>query len=420
MNGSLHVLYLAPWLPKLSETFVYRELFALRAAGVRVSTASLHRPERGLGDAALDELAAETLCVYGAGPVRMLGFSLVEAVRHPRRALRTFSMVLGDVLRAKDAKGRARLKIAWHGAAGLALAHAARSRGVTHLHAHFAHVSASVAMYAARQMDCPFSFTGHAVDLFRDRVLLPQKLSRAAFVCCISHWHRGFYQSMVPRPEADYPVVRCGVNPSEFVPPSSCGEAGVIRFMGVGRMIPKKGFDLLLEALAVLRREGMAFTCRLLGDGPEWGPLKSQAERLGLTHAVDFPGATPNSAVRDAMREADLFVLPCRVDSNGDRDGIPVVLMEAMASGICAVSGDLPAIRELIEDGKSGCLVPPGDGNALAACLRTLCMDDARRARLARAGRERICEEFSLDLNARRLHQALLRQQGNGGANGLP
>ena len=419
MSKSRHVLYLAPWLPKLSETFVYRELFALRAAGETVSSASLHKPERGLGDAALDALAAETLCVYGVGPVRMLGRSLAEAAQHPWRALQTFFMALGDGLWAKEASGRTRLKIVWHGWAGLALAHAVRPLGITHIHAHFAHVSASVAMYAARQLGCPFSFTGHAVDLFRDRVLLPQKLARAAFVCCISHWHREFYQSLVPRAQDHYPVVRCGVNPAEFSPPPPRGENGVVRILGVGRMIPKKGFDLLLDALCVLRKEGMAFTCRLLGDGPEWAALKAQAERLGLIERMDFPGATPNHAVRDAMQEADLFVLPCRVDSSGDRDGIPVVLMEAMASGMCAVSGDLPAIRELIEDGKSGRLVPPGDVAALVVCLRTLCASVAERSRLATAGRARIREEFALDLNAERLQQALNRH-GNENVDGLP
>ena len=419
MSKSRHVLYLAPWLPKLSETFVYRELFALRAAGETVSSASLHKPERGLGDAALDALAAETLCVYGAGLVRMLGRSLAEAAQHPWRALQTFFMALGDGLWAKEASGRTRLKIVWHGWAGLALAHAVRPLGITHIHAHFAHVSASVAMYAARQLGCPFSFTGHAVDLFRDRVLLPQKLARAAFVCCISHWHREFYQSQVPRAEADYPVVRCGVNPAEFTPPPPRGDVGAVRIMGVGRMIPKKGFDLLLDALGVLRKEGMAFTCRLLGDGPEWAALKAQAERLGLTDVVDFPGSAPNHVVRDAMQEADLFVLPCRVDSSGDRDGIPVVLMEAMASGICSVSGDLPAIRELIEDGTSGRLVPPGDVEALVVCLRSLCVGVAERSRLATAGRARIREEFALDLNAERLRRALHRP-GNGNSGGLP
>ena len=403
MTAPLHVLYLAPWLPKLSETFVYRELFALRAAGVRVSAASLHAPERGLGAPALDALAGEVLRGYERVP----GRALVEGLRHPLRAAGTLALAARDAVAAQDARGAARLKILWHGLAGLALAGRLRGTGVNHIHAHFAHVSASVAMFAARQLGIPFSFTGHAVDLFRDRVLLKEKLSRAAFVNCISHWHREFYQSLVSRPEAEYPVVRCGVDLAEFAPVPPRADPGPLRIFGVGRMIPKKGFDLLLEALALLRREGLAFSCRLLGDGPELAALKAQVARLGLGEWVELPGAMPNHAVRDALRGTDLFVLPCRVDESGDRDGIPVVLMEAMACGICAISGDLPAIRELIQDGQCGRLVPPGDIGALVAVLRALAADPAGRGRLAAAGRERIREEFALDLNAARMENAL-------------
>ncbi len=406
MTAGPHLLYLAPWLPKLSETFVYRELLALRALGLQVSAASIHPPEQGLGDPALDQLAGEALCLYRGGPAAVLRAALGEALRHPARAAATLALALRDSFRAGDARGRARLKIAWHALAGLALARAARRQGVTHIHAHFAHVSASIAMYAARQLGGHFSFTGHAADLFRDRALLPEKLRRAAFVACISHWHRAFYQSLVARPEAEYPIVRCGVDPAEFVPGPPPAAGAPLRILAVGRLVPKKGFDVLIAALATVQADGLRFHARILGDGPEHAALAEQVAKAGLNAQVELAGAAPNREVREALRAADLFVLPCRVDAAGDRDGIPVVLMEAMACEVCAISGDLPAIRELIASGDCGILVPPGDAGALAAEIGRLARQPDDRRKLAAAGRARVGQEFALDLNARRLHNA--------------
>jgi colanic acid/amylovoran biosynthesis glycosyltransferase len=405
------ILYFAPRIPKLSETFVSREIFALRKAGMTVFAACAHEPERGLGDDALDALADEAHALYRRGPWSVLAAALAEGGAHPIRSAITIALAVRDAARGGDVRGAARIKVLWHGVAGLALARHARRIGAGHLHAHFAHVSATIAMYAARQLAAPFSFTGHAADLFRDRVLLREKLERASFVACISRWHREFYRTIAPRPDEAYPVVRCGVDPAEFAGAASASEpaasSGPVRIVAVGRLIPKKGFDLLLDALASLRDAGHSVHCRLAGDGPERGALEEQVRRLALADCVELDGAVPNRAVRALLREADLFALPCRVADSGDRDGIPVVLMEAMMSGVCAVSGDLPAIRELIEDRRSGRLTPPGDAAALAACLRELCAHPDERRRLAEGGRRAVLDEFALDENAGRLIQAL-------------
>jgi glycosyltransferase involved in cell wall biosynthesis len=264
-------------------------------------------------------------------------------------------------------------------------------------------------MYAARQLGCRFSFTGHAADLFRDRVLLPEKLARAAFVACISNWHRAFYCSLVSRPDEAYPLVRCGVDPAEFAPAPPRAAVGPLRIVAVGRLVPKKGFDLLVDALGTLRAECVPFTCKLLGDGPEREALAARVAALGLQAQVELAGAAQNAAVRAALAAADLFVLPCRQDSDGDRDGIPVALMEAMACAVCAVSGDLPAIRELIEDGKTGYLTPPGDAAALAGLLGRLAGRADERLRVAQAGRAHIEREFALAANSLRLQQAFAK-----------
>ena len=400
------ILYISSLLPKRSETFVYRELFALRASGLDVRVATLHPPERDLGDPRLEALAAEAIPVYGAGFARLLLDYVAERLLHPLRSTAVMWRAWGDALAADDVTGRARLKVPVQALAGLALARRVRRLGIAHLHAHFAHAPASVAMYAAQQLGVPFSFTGHAVDLFRDRALLRIKLKRAAFVSCISEWHRGFYWGLVPRSDADYPVIRCGVDTAEFVPAPSAKRAEPI-LLGVGRLVPKKGFDLLIEAAARLRAQGCPCRVRIAGGGPEAERLATLVRERGLTGAVELLGDQSNAAVRNLLKEADVFVLPCRVSDDGDRDGIPVVLMEAMAAGVCVVSGDLPALRELVAHERTGLLVAPGNLDELVVNIEHLLKRPDRRAELSAGGRQRVEAEFSTRVNNVRIMNKL-------------
>lgn len=393
----MKVLYLSSVLPKRSETFVYKEVLGLQAMGFDVGVASLYPPENDLGEPALDRMAAGAVPVYGSGYGRLLRDAAAFFFRHPLRAIKVMTLAKMDALLADDIKLRDRPKVVFQGLAGLALARRLEGRGFTRLHVHMAHAAATVGMYAARALGIPFSFTGHAADLFRERCLLKQKLRRAAFVACISEWHRDWYRTIWRRPDAGYPVIRCGVAvPAEPAPARS---GPPLTILGLGRLVQKKGFDVLIEACRVLVGEGIALECTIAGDGPELDRLKALAAGL----PVKFPGAVANRDVTALLDGTDIFALPCQISPDGDRDGIPVVLMEAMAQGICAVAGDLPTIRELIRNNEGGCLVPPGDARALAACLRTLSLDPPLRAALARKGRQRIEEEFSSAKNLDRI-----------------
>lgn len=401
-----HILYLAAQLPKRSETFVYRELLGLRTAGVTVFVASLHLPEPGLGEPRLESLAAEVIPVYGAGTAALIRDALLELLAHPLRAIGTMARAKLDALTARDLTLSGRLKTPAQAFAALALARRVRARGITHIHAHFAHAPATVAMYTARQLGISFSFTGHAVDLFRDRALLLPKLRRARFINCISTWHRTFYQDLVLRPDADYPVIRCGVDMNEFAPaPRAPGQPPVI--FGVGRLVPKKGFDVLIEATALLVARGVALKVVIAGDGTEMERLIALRRERGLDHVIELTGALSNPEIRERLKSADLFVLPCQVSQDGDRDGIPVVLMEAMACGVAVISGDLPTIRELVIDQQTGLMVPPGDPAALAGAMEGLLSDPRRHEALAVAGRAHVESEFSLAENIRRMIERL-------------
>lgn len=401
--------YLAPRFPERSETFVYREVLALRARGWQVRTLGLHAaPPASTPE--LVALARETHAVYGAGALRLVVDGATELALHPVRGARTVTMTLRDVVAPGEPLALlGRLKLLAQAGAGLALARRLRSSegGPMHVHAHFAHATASVAMYAAAQLGVPFSFTGHANDLFQRRALLKRKLQRAAFVACISEWHHDLYQSIEADGTDKYRVIRCAVDVGTWAPASAEPRTGdPLRLLFVGRLVEKKGVDTLIEAVAALRRQGREVRVAIAGDGPMREPAQALAQRLGCADLLQWHGAVDNDEVRRLMAQADVFALPCRTDANGDRDGIPVVLMEAMACGLPVVSGDLPAIRELVHDDRTGCLVPGGDAAALATTLEALLRDPARRSRLGAGGRARVRDEFAQDVNIERLDRA--------------
>ena len=403
MPDSRTILYMSGTLPTRSETFVYREIFALRARGLTIETASVHKPVRGLGDRDLENLAENTIDIYGRGGFGILRDAIAELFSKPLHTLRTLVQVLSDALGPGDISFGRRPKVLWQGMAAFSLARRTRQRRIGHIHAHMAHVPTTIAMYAARQLGIGFSFTGHANDLFPNRTLLRKKLARSLWVNCISEWHRGFYRSIVDRPDPDYPIVRCGVDTSRYEPAASLG-GRVLEVLAVGRLVEKKGFDVLVAALGeIARTGGPPIRARIAGAGEQEGVLRTMIDRLPKEADVELLGELPNDRVMELMSETDLFVIPCRVANSGDRDGIPVVLMEAMALGRCVVSGDLETIRELVRDGQTGIMVRPGDQQALASTLKELAEDRAQIERLGQAGRMWVCEEYDLAKNAQRI-----------------
>lgn len=395
------ILYIAGQLPKLSETFVYREVLALRSAGVDVRVASVHTPGEKFEREELRRLQSEAVVVYEPGVVGMVAHTALELLSHPIRTIKTMTRGKLDAV-GSDVRLGNRPKVVVQCMAGISLARRVRGLGIGHIHAHFAHVPTTVAMYAAKQLGIGFSFTGHANDLFQNRTLLAKKLARAEFVSCISEWHRGWYAEIEAGEESKRPVIRCGVDTDDFAPSEQTD--GLI--VCVARLVEKKGIDTLIEACGLLKERGCDFACRIGGDGPMRDRLASMIEAGGLGGSVELLGSMPNDEVRSLVGSSAVFCLPCRDDSSGDRDGIPVALMESMASGVATVSGDLPAIRELIEDGVSGRLVPGGDAAALADVLEGLLNDRELRARLGQGGRQRVIDEFSMGINAARLINA--------------
>lgn len=388
-----------------TETFVYREVEGLRREGFSVVVASL-RP----GTGGVPGVEPADLVLYGPGLGRSILGALVELLSHPRRAARTLLGALGDAIApGEPTPARVRARLPFQAFFALALARALRRRSAGHVHCHFAHSPATAGMYAARQMGILFSFVGHANDLFRRPALLRRKLQRAAFVSCISEWHGRFYRDLEPTVGPRCRVIRCGVDTSSWAPRNGSSRRGEgPSLLTVARLVEKKGIDTLLRALGILVKEGETlWSLAVVGDGPLRERLEVLAREEGCAGVVRWLGPQDNERVRALMAEAEIFVLPCRTDAEGDRDGIPVVLMEAMASGLPVVAGRLPAIAELVQDGATGRLVDGDRPDQLAEVLRELARRPGERERLAAAARRRVMDEFSLQENAQRLRRAL-------------
>ena len=372
------VIYVLRAFPEPSETFVRNEIRALRRIGVPVSVFS--------GWASSPPAADWTAGDEGATPVTILSQGRRGAVPSGpiARALARDLVGLGPRRALRVAR------LAWLAE----IAARAMPADAAVLHAHFANDAATLARYAAAASRLPYRVTAHAYDLYQDPLLLERNLRSASRVLTVSEANRSFLEGRVGQKEVE--LVRCGVDLDAFGyrdpdPPRVPAEV-----LCVARLVPKKGHAVLLDAIAALRRDGVRVALTLVGTGPLEGALRDRASRAGLSDVVRFAGQLSHAAVRDAMRRSDVVALASRVAEDGDRDGLPVALVEAMALGVPVVATAVSGIPELIVAGTGSC-VPPDDPKALADAIRgTLAAGDETRVARARAARGRVVGEFDM------------------------
>jgi glycosyltransferase involved in cell wall biosynthesis len=280
--------------------------------------------------------------------------------------------------------------------------------GVTHVHAHFANHPALAALIVHRLTGIPFSFTAHGHDLHVDRTMLADKIKAAAFAVMISEYNRNLVLGECPGvPLEKLPIIHCGADTGCFSPgdrpPRKEPGGGPFTLVCVGSFIEVKGHRHLIEACRLLKSRKMPLRCHLVGDGPGRRQLEGQITEAGLGEEVTLHGALPRPRVARLMAEADVIVQPSVPVRRGSREGIPVSLMEGMASGLPAVASRISGIPELVEDGRTGLLVPPGDSPALADALERLAVDPELCRAMGQAGRRKVLEHFDLSRNAARL-----------------
>ena len=394
--------YVMQKYPTLTLTFVYREVAALRAAGIQVETFSMWKPRPEELSREAQPLLAETFYIFPLNGLRFVQRQLRYLFTRPRRYLGT----LAYCLRHDNGSWGRQLRVLGHFLQGVYLAGEVEQRGLQHLHAHFARGAASVALVAARLTGITFSFTAHANDLFVAPAMLPEKLAAARFAIAISEYNRQFLWRLASGRAARDKVfvVRCGIEMSRFAP-AAPPSSPVPVILGVGRLVEKKGFRYLIAACELLARRGYAFTCEIAGDGPEAAELQRMIDAAGLAERVRLAGPVFQEDLNRHLAAAQIFALPCVVAADGDMDGIPNSLMEAMAMELPVVSTTVTGIPELVVNEQTGLLVPPQDAAALAGALARLLDDPGLRACLGRTGRVKVVAEYEIGKNARMLQQ---------------
>ena len=363
----MKVGYVLKMFPRLSETFVLNELVELERQGVDVHVFSLKRPDEQLFHRDVARLRAPVS--YAPD----LGQHVDPRVKHRRQAA--------------------------------SLAPLVRRAGVQHVHAHFASGATSVALHVHRLTGVPFSFTAHAKDIYTVTVRpqdLARKLRTAQFAVTVSDYNAEYLRALAP----DSRLVRIynGLDLSLFSRNGAVPAAPPL-VLGVGRLVEKKGFGDLVRACAVLRDRGVFFQCRIVGKGPLAKELRALVRELGLRRAVELSGPLPREELIGLYRRAAVVAAPCLVAADGNRDGLPTVLVEALALGLPVVSTPVTGIPELVEDGRTGLLVPERDPEALAGALDRLLADRARAGALALEGRRRVERAFDLRRNVARLRE---------------
>lgn len=394
------VAYVVSRFPHLPETFILREMTELERRGWRVvlypliqqRQAVVHREARQwISRARYQPLLSPAVAAANGGAL----------FRHPSSYFNAWASALRENSASPGALVRSLLilpKAVW-------LAHCARREGVRHVHAHYATYPAFAAWAAHRLTGMSYSLTVHAHDIFVNRAMLATKLREAAFVVAISEYNRDYLERTVGSwVRGKIHVVHTGVDLADYYPrsrPLTAGER--FEIICVGSLQLYKGQRFLIEACRLLRRQGVVFRCRIIGEGPERRRLERLIDAAGLANSVQLLGAQPQEAVAELLPTAHCFVQPSIVTAAGKMEGIPVALMEALACRLPVVATRISGVPELVRHGETGYLVPPEDAAALAAALTAVRGDPARAAELAAAGRELVREAFNLRSNVERL-----------------
>ena len=419
------IAYMMSRFPKLTETFVLFEMIALQRQGAQVEVfpllrarnTALHPEGAGVWKKFLElwrRPAQDTVMHPEAAPfvqrahfVPLLSLAIVQAQLHYLwRKPGAYCGALWTLIRANWGSPNFLL-------GGLVLfpktvyfAKRMQQLGMQHLHAHFASHPAAAAHVIHRLTGIPYSFTAHGADLQVDQHMLREKVADAKFVVSISHDNRELIADVCGAALAQkVRIVHCGVDTRLFHsrPPQESPPSSPLVIVCTGTLCEVKGHRYLIEACELLRNRQIPFTCQLIGDGPMRDELRKLVADARLDKEVLFLGRQTRQQIAARLQAADVLVAPSVPTAEGRREGIPVVLMEAMASGLPVVASRISGIPELVEDGRSGLLVPPRDSAALAGAIEQLWRDPGQRRELGLAGRHKVLEQFDVNQNARQL-----------------
>ena len=386
--------YVLKMYPRFSETFIVSEILAREAAGERIVIFSLRTPADARFHAELARVKAPVIQVPRTSNAGKLWQRLADVAADPELGA-GIQRMLPELL-AADADDASQ---------SVLLAQAARDRGVTHLHAHFASVATTAARFAGAIAGLPYSFTAHAKDIFHedtDQAELERKFAESHHAVTISHYNVNDLRGRFPEATKDLHLVRNGLNLERFPYRRPSAAAAVPQVLAVGRLVEKKGFSMLVEAAARLRSRGIRVQVNIAGDGPLAAELEARISAADLHDHVHLLGPRTQAEITELMANHDVFAAPFVVGSDGNADGLPTVLLEAMASGLRCVAADVTAVGEVVRSGETGWLVPTGDLGAFTDALAEA-VGPGDHAPMADAARALIEEQFDSSRQAAQL-----------------
>jgi colanic acid/amylovoran biosynthesis glycosyltransferase len=400
----MRIAYIVTMFPCWSETFILNEIVNHTNAGLNISIFSLKQfSEKFVHENAAAFLSKTAYAPSPFSPILLL-LHIGQFLKQPIRYLAVFAQIIklrpfSSFLALKS------LYVFWISPYFAARVNEFR---IDHIHAHFATYAALLARILNEFTGVSYSFTAHAHDIYVDRTLLPIAAEKASAIVTISSFNKNLLEEQLGRRLADrIMVIRCGINVGQFAFSKKAVESPnkVLHILSVGRLSGIKGFPCLLEALAQLQQDGMRFSCKIIGDGPQLRLLQDLAKRLCIEPRVSFLGAIEQKEVRKEMENADVFVLACGRDASEGHDGIPVVFMEAMALGTPVIGTQLSGIPELVRHGETGLLAAPGDSKSLADTIRSFAGCFTAAESMCIRARQLIEEEFDIEINSRKLRR---------------
>jgi len=386
------IAYIAQKFPDLTITFIYREIQALRARGIKTATFSIWKPHR-------KELAQEavglmdsTFYVFPLNWPDFLRAHLYYLLTRPLKYVRNLFFLWTH----RNGTVKDRLRALYHFAEAVYLAKEMEKQKVRHIHAGFASNPATLALIISRLTGISFSFAAHARGIFAESFLMREKLATAKFVIASTRYNKDYLTAQFPDVVDDkIKIIYHGVSLQDFEPGED-KKNGRPMILSVAQFREKKGLPFLVKACHILKNKGQEFDCCIVGDGDQRAYLETLIEKYNLQDRVRLEGIVFQDRLKSYYQQADIFALPSVVASDGDRDGIPVALIEAMAMGCPIVSTLVSGIPELVHQGQTGLLVPPADVKALAEALSTLLRDQNLRRQMSQASRERIVKQFDI------------------------
>jgi glycosyltransferase involved in cell wall biosynthesis len=406
--------YLLRSYPRLSQTFILNEILALERIGVSIRVFALTDPHEKVVQMQVDQVQAPVHYLDEDIQPRSLRNMLHEnaqiAWSHLKGYLRSLVYIAANRGIDKGYTASSRWECflqAVHLTYLLILNERSTGKKIDHLHAHFAHDPALIAYLVHCIAGIPFSFTAHARDLYQvpEKVLTDRiRQARAVITCCRANLE--YLNRIAPSQQSKFSLVYHGVNLKDFQPVTNPGTSPVPKYpliLSVGRLVEKKGFQDLLEALLIVKRRGEDFRCAIYGDGPLGKQLEEWIEKHGMAGEVSLKGDRTQQELIPLYQNATLFILTPVQTDDGDRDGIPNVLVEAMAVGLPVITTAVAGIPELVENNQNGLLYQPHDVEGISSGIIELLRNAEKRRQLGGAGSKKVMEQFDITQAAKRL-----------------